>query len=193
MAMLGAPCSKCCGKCTNNNCLFLREFFEVTGESGNCSPEGTCCCFTDGLGDCFDPSVINENNELTEPLGSAPLRGHCLDCCSSLVYFAVKDLTTNAGNLDAWIAALTTWLQDHGYTNITSFNAPCHLGGTPEEETNNIAWVRACCDGTVEFVSEVGEEECQVGELIVENFNDVYVGPSANGEYICDCVPNPLP
>ena len=95
---------------------------------------------------------------------------------------------------------MASWLEANGYTNVSSYNVFCSKGGSAEEETSNVVWVRACCDG--EFSQDTGdcydagdaEPADSFGlapQVPVPGVGNPCAGLFAYG--IPLCVPNPLP
>lgn len=204
MTMLGADCSNCC-KCESRSCTTLGGVLQ-----GDCEDATNCCCEVDPEGGCIDPSVLDENNELTVPLEEAPLRGHCLKCCTNEVIFSMlafrlpgNDPNDRIRSVVAgeWVENVKAWLEDNGYSNVNSYNVFCSKGGTPEEETNNVVWVRACCDG--EFSQDTDDCFNTSDVAPADNFGltpQVNIPGGGNpcaglggGPWIPLCLPNPLP
>lgn len=204
MTMLGADCSNCC-KCESRSCTRLGGVLQ-----GDCEDATNCCCVQDPEGGCFDPSVLDENGELTVPIIEAPLRGHCLKCCTNEVIFSMLAfrLPGNDPNdripsevAGEWVENVKAWLEANGYSNVNSYNVFCSKGGTAEEETNNVVWLRACCDGEVsqdtnDCFNVYDVAPADTGGLTPQ----VPIGAGIcqppyiqGGPYIPLCVPNPLP
>jgi hypothetical protein len=207
MAMLGASCNACCDKCENRTCLFEQGGGSVTPTS-DCEDKPGCNCELDPEGGCIDPSVLDEDNELTVPIAEAPLRGYCFSCPSAVVFsmlafrFVGNDPNDRIRSEAAgeWVEGVAAWMEANGYTNVTTYNVFCSKGGAAESETNNVVWVRACCDG--EFSQDI--DDCYdvydaapadsfglTPQVPVPVSNPCTGVPSGLG--IPKCLPNPLP
>jgi hypothetical protein len=201
MAMLGGSCDACCDKCENRSCTFVGGVLQ-----GECEDKPGCNCEYDPQAGCIDPSVLDENNELTVPLIEAPLRGYCFSCPSSVVFsmlafrFVGNDPNDRIRSVVAgeWVEGVRAWMEANGYTNVSSYNVFCSKGGTNEEETSNVVWVRGCCDG--EFSQDT--DDCyNAGDA--EPADSFALTPQVTtGGNPCDgifvlgippCLPNPLP
>lgn len=211
MAMLGAPCSKCCDNCQRRSCFWLQgpSGFE---QDGDCEDKEGCCCEQDPEGGCFDPSILDENGEITVPVEDQILRGYCLPCCVNEVVFSI--LANNQPPNDPndrprseaaaeWIATVAAWLEANGYVNVSTYNVVCGKGS--DGLVNNVVWVRACCDGAyIEDTDECyGTLDAAPADSFGMNSTTLVVqgspgnNPCANvqpaGTYIPACDPNPLP
>jgi hypothetical protein len=208
MAMLGAECNACCDKCENRSCTTLGGVVQ-----GECEDKPGCCCEVDPEGSCFDPSVLDENNELTVPIIEAPLRGYCFTCCANEVIFSMlasfiqpedpndRPRSEAAGE---WVEGVRAWMEANGYTNVSSYNVFCSKGGSSEEETNNVVWVRGCCDGTYSedaadcydvYDSEPADSFGLTPQVNLPGGGNPCSSPGSPGAgpWIPLCVPNPLP
>jgi hypothetical protein len=203
MAMLGAECNACCDKCENRSCTTLGGVVQ-----GECEDKPGCNCESDPEGGCIDPSVLDEDNELTVPLIEAPLRGYCFSCPSAVVFsmlafrFVGNDPNDRIRSVAAgeWVEGVRTWMEENGYTNVSSYNVFCSKGGSSEEEVNNVVWVRACCDGEFSedtddcydvYDSEPADSFGLTPQVPVPISNPCAGVPSGLG--IPKCLPNPLP
>jgi hypothetical protein len=206
MSMLGASCNACCDKCENRSCFFAGGLAGQTN-AGECENKAGCHCETDPEGQCVDPSVLDENNELTVPVNEAILRGYCFSCPSSVVFSMLASFEAPGGGgrprseaAAEWVEGVAAWLEANGYTDVRSFNVFCSKGGSSEEETSNVVWVRACCDG--EFSQDTGDCYDAGAAEPADSFNLApqvpvpAVGNPCAGLFaygIPLCVPNPLP
>lgn len=208
MAMLGASCNACCDKCENRSCFFTGGFASST-KDGECENKAGCHCEADPEGQCVDPSVLDENNELTVPLNEAILRGYCFSCASSVVFsMRASFLQPNDPNdrprseaAGEWVEGVRGWMEANGYTSVSSYNVFCSKGGTAAEETDNVVWVRGCCDG--EFSSDLDDCYDVYDSEPADSFGltpQVPVPAVGNpctgvptGLGIPKCLPNPLP
>jgi hypothetical protein len=203
MAMLGASCNACCDKCENRSCTTLGGVVQ-----GECEDKPGCSCESEPEGGCIDPSVLDEDNELTVPLIEAPLRGYCFSCPSAVVFsmlafrFVGNDPNDRIRSVAAgeWVEGVRTWMEENGYTNVSSYNVFCSKGGSSEEEVNNVVWVRACCDGEFSedtddcydvYDSEPADSFGLTPQVPVPISNPCAGVPSGLG--IPKCLPNPLP
>jgi len=203
MAMLGASCNACCDKCENRSCTTLGGIVQ-----GECEDKPGCNCEGDPEGSCIDPSVLDENNELTVPLNEAPLRGYCFSCPSFVVFSMLASFADPGGGgrprseaAAEWVEGVAAWLEANGYTDVRSFNVFCSKGGSSEEEVNNVVWVRGCCDGEYSNDPDECYDVYDAAPADTEGLtpqlplpvNSGCVGLPGAGPWIPACVPNPLP
>jgi hypothetical protein len=204
----------CCDKdtdtCENNSCFFSGGFANPTSD-GDCDQEAGCHCETDPEGQCVDPSVLTEGNELAVPLNEAPLRGYCFSCPSAVVFSMLAAFADPGGGgrprseaAAEWVGGVAAWMQASGYTDVRSFNVFCSKGGSSEEEVNNVVWVRACCDGEFSqdtddcydvYDSEPADSFGLTPQVNPPGGGNPCAGPglAGAGPWIPTCLPNPLP
>jgi hypothetical protein len=103
-----------------------------------------------------------------------------------------------------WVEGVAAWMEANGYTNVSSYNVFCSKGGTNEEETNNVVWVRGCCDGTYSedaadcydvYDSEPADSFGLTPQVNLPGGGNPCSSPGSPGAgpWIPLCVPNPLP